>query len=46
MSAFSTVDNVFTDQNSRHLTTLSCGLGALEEANRECGISHHVEATI
>ena len=47
MSAFSTVGDVFTDEEfSAPNNSLLWGLGALEEPNRECaGFSHHAKAT-
>ena len=48
MSAFSTVGDVFTDQEfSAPGNSLLWGLGALEEPNRECaGFSHHAKTTL
>ena len=48
MSAFSTVGDVFTDEEfSAPGNSLLWGLGALDEPNRECaGFSHHAKATL
>ena len=48
MSAFSTVGDVFTDEEfSAPGNSLLWGLGALEEPNRECaGFSYHAKAAL
>ena len=54
MSAFSTVGDVFTDDEFSApgnsllwgLGALEPNLGALEEPNRECWVSHHAKAAL